>query len=266
MLSKGVPMSYSPYDSPLVSVIMAAYNAVATIHESISSVLAQTYVNWELIVVDDASTDDTLQVVKGFVTDRIHVCTNTINKGVSNARNAGIAIAKGKYLAFLDSDDLWQPSKLEKQVRFMEEKSSVISYTGTSYINAVGQMSGYTLSAVERLTYKALLRGNIMSCSSVMVRRDSMLPFPQGYMHEDFAVWLQLVKTVGVAHGLDEALLIYRMGEGTKSSNRFKSALMVYGSYRCVGYGVVASGVFMFGYGFHSVCKRLRIKGRMKLV
>jgi len=248
---------------PLVSVIMPAYNAVATVDESIKSVLAQTYQNWELIIVDDASIDSTQDIAKAHTDDRIIVLCHNANQGVAAARNTGLQHAKGEYIAFLDSDDLWLESKLEKQLDFMQARNVVISYTSTAYL-VEGQLSNYMLRAEPELTYRNLLKRNLMSCSSVMVRRDAMLPFPKGYMHEDLAVWLQVVKKAGCAHGLDEPLLIYRMGQATKSSNRIKSARMTLGAYRKVGYGVLVSTIFTIRYAFHSISKRVRIKQKCK--
>ena len=253
--------------APLVSVVMPAHNAAATINESIDSVLAQTSHDWELLIINDASTDNTEEIAKAYAAKdaRVRVFTNETNQGVAATRNVGINQSNGEILAFLDSDDLWRETKLEKQVRFMKEKNATISFTGTSYINSAGQASSYTLQAIENFTYEDLLRRNIMSCSSVMVRRDSMIPFPQGYMHEDLTVWLQIVKKAGQAHGLNEPLLIYRMGEATKSSNRIKSARMTFGSYRHVGYGLLTSFFYTLRYAKHSISKRYLIKSRKKI-
>ncbi|MCL2853636.1 MAG: glycosyltransferase [Defluviitaleaceae bacterium] len=248
--------------APTVSVIMPAFNAEATIAEGLDSVLAQTFEDWELIVVDDASTDNTAEAARSYAAkdSRVKLLASETNQGVAAARNQGIQAAGGEYLAFLDSDDLWRKEKLEKQVRLMEEQGAVISFTGTAYMNSAGKMSKYVLRAVENFGYDDLLRRNIMSCSSVMVRRDSMVPFPQGYMHEDMAAWLLILKRCGQAYGLDEPLLIYRMGEATKSSNRIKSARMNLGTYREVGYGRVASTILMLRYAIHSISKRLMIQ------
>jgi len=245
---------------PEVSIIMPAYNAEDTLQASIDSVLTQTYQNWELIIVDDASTDRTAEVARAINDKRVHFSTNIKNQGVAFARNAGLKKVKGNYIAFLDSDDLWHEQKLDKQVRFMNETNAVISFTGTSYMNATGQISKYVLQAKNDFTYKELLRRNIMSCSSVMVQRDSMIPFSQGYMHEDYAVWLQIVRKTGQAYGLDEPLLIYRMTKKSKSAKRLSSLKMIWGSYKHVGYGNFASTFLMCRYILHSIPKRTKIK------
>jgi len=253
---------------PLVNVIMPAYNASATIDESIKSVLAQTYANWKLIVINDASRDNTLQRAEFFSSSdsRIHVISNKENQGVAAARNLGLSASEGEFIAFLDSDDLWLPKKLEKQVRFMLERDSVISFTGTSYINSSGQLSDYNLQVPEKFTYNELLKRNLMSCSSVMVRRDAMLPFPSANIHEDYTVWMQIVKKIGYADGINESLLIYRMGESTKSSNRIKSARMNFNAYRYVGYGLLKSTLLSLRYAKHSISKRYKIRKRLSTV
>lgn len=245
-----------------ISVIMPTFRAAATIRDSIESVLAQTEENWELIIVDDAGGDETGEIAEAFADsdNRIRVLTNPENKGIAASRNAAIAEARGEFLAFLDSDDFWREDKLEKQTHLMERENAVISYTATSYVNVAGQASKYTLAAAERLTHKQLLRRNLMSCSSVMVRRDAMIPFPPGYMHEDYAVWLEIVKKTGAAHGLNEPLLVYRMSADSKSAKRAASAKMIYNAYRYAGYSRIVSGFFTLRYALHSISKRRQIR------
>lgn len=249
----------------LVSIIMPAYNAQSTIDDSINSVLAQTYTNWELIVVNDCSTDDTVSVVKNFAaTDpRIYVHTNNQNLGCAATRNVAVSYARGPWLAFLDSDDIWHPAKLEKQLQFTHETNATITYTATAYINKFGTASNYVLPAEREFSYKSLLRRNIMSCSSVMVRATAMVPFPlhkKGDMHEDYAAWLQILRKVGYAHGLNEPLLQYRLSDSSKSGKRINSAKMVYRAYRAVGYGVLFAMLLTLRYALHSVYKRSHIR------
>lgn len=243
---------------------MPAYNAQQTIKASIDSVLAQTYSDWELIIIDDASKDGTIKAIEEIKLisgeQRITLLSNEKNAGAAQSRNLGISHARGGFLAFLDADDLWHKSKLEKQISFMEETSADISYTATAYMNESGDMYNYILQAQKKLTYERLLKSNLMSCSSVMIRRDMMLPFPDGNMHEDYAVWLQVVRKVGHAYGLSEPLLTYRVAKGTKSSKRISSAKMIYNSYCYVGYGKFAAGRLTLGYSVHSIIKRLAQK------
>ena len=250
-------------NSPKVSIIMPAYNAEKTIEQSVNSVLAQSYQNWELIIVDDASKDGTAGLVDLLTQkdERIVLLVNEENSGAAKSRNRGINHAKGSLLAFLDSDDLWREDKLAKQIEFMEEVNADISYTATSYMNEAGEISDFILRAKRKLTYKELLKRNLMSCSSVMVRRDVMIPFPtEPQLHEDYVVWLAILRTK-CAYGLDEPLLIYRMAEGTKSSNRLASAKMIFNAYRhpLVGFNRLAAAFLTLRYAFHSIGKRMRI-------
>jgi len=243
---------------------MPAYNAANTIAQSINSVRSQTCDNWELIVVDDASKDATAQIVHGFAEadSRIRLYSNKQNLGIAASRNFGIQQASGSLIAFLDSDDLWHEDKLQKQLAFMKATSAKVSYTGTAYINQAGVRSGYTLRVKEKLVLQDLLKGNVMSCSSVMICRDLMLrfPFPKGKLHEDYVVWLKVITEVGCAYGLDEPLLLYRLSGSSYSGRRLKSALMVYRSYRVAGYGPLVAAVFTLRYAMHSIPKRLRVR------
>ena len=248
----------------MVSVIMPAYNVAKTIMPSIESVTAQTYENWELIVIDDGSSDGTPELVRRIseLDFRVRYYQNEDNLGVAETRNRGMSLARGEWIAFLDSDDLWRDDKLEKQMQFVSETGAVISYTGTSYINESGNVYSYVLRATQTLSYKTLLHRNIMSCSSVVVRKDFMIPFPLGDIHEDYVVWLQILKKVAYAYGIDEPLLMYRMSAHSKSAGRFHSALMTYNAYRHVGYGILTSMLFTLRYALHSISKRFLIRFR----
>lgn len=252
------------YES-LVSVVMPSYNTAGTVEESIQSVLSQSYANWELIVVDDHSADATAEIIKRTAgrDPRVRLFINERNLGAAAARNRGIHEAAGDYIAFLDSDDLWHKDKLKNQLAFMQDNGADISYTATAYIKN-GIRSNYVLRAEKKLTYKNLLKGNIMSCSSVMVTRDTMrrnlFPARVFRIHEDYAAWLLIVREKGFACGLDEPLLIYRMSGNSKSSGRTASAAMNYNAYRVTGYNFFLSFLFTLRYTKHSISKRYKIK------
>lgn len=248
----------------MVSIVMPAYNAAKTIRASIESIQAQTVTEWELIVIDDGSGDDTAVILTELAEkdDRICFLKNEENRGVSYTRNRAVEMAKGEWIAFLDSDDLWQPEKLEKQLALAEKyPDMVVCYTASSFINDDGESYGYIMEAVERMTYKELLRRNLMSCSSVMIRSSVMkeIKMPSDKMHEDYYVWLTVVRSCGVAYGINEPLLIYRLCSNSKSSNRIKSAKMLFNAYRAVGYNCIISGIYMLRYTFFSLSKRKNI-------
>jgi teichuronic acid biosynthesis glycosyltransferase TuaG len=228
---------------------MPAYKADDTIDESVQSVLSQTYINWELIIIDDGN-----ETPLKYGHEKITVIRNEQNMGVAYCRNRGIKLAKGEYIAFLDADDLWRKDKLKKQIVFIQENNADISYTASAYIG-----SSYVLPVVEKFTVKELQKRNLMSCSSVICKRDLLLEYPFTYrkhVHEDYSTWIRIVKKVGVAYGLDEPLLIYRMSDNSKSAKRTSSALMTYNAYREVGYNVSVAFGLTVRYAVWSIKKR----------
>ena len=245
-----------------VSIVMPAYNAEATIKASIESVISQTYTNWELVIVDDCSKDATKYIASTAAQKdkRIYVLTNERNMGVASTRNTAMAQVQGKWIAFLDSDDLWHESKLERQLQCMTEHGAAISYTATAYINEAGQRSSFILRAKNKLSYSGLLRRNLMSCSSVIVSKAAMVPFEQGDMHEDYVAWLRILRQTGYALGLDMPLLTYRISANSKSTRRVRSSKMLFRAYRQVGYGRIVSWLLTIQYALHSIPKRVRIR------
>ncbi|MBE6708372.1 MAG: glycosyltransferase family 2 protein [Ruminococcaceae bacterium] len=250
---------------PLVSVIMPAYNAEKTVGAAIESVLRQTYVNFELIVIDDRSKDDTYKIISeyGEKDSRVRVCQNEKNSGVSATRNYGASIAKGEYLALLDSDDMWREDKLTIQMKLMlENETCPFSFTGSSFVNADGEPFDYIFHVPETVNYKKLLKQNVVSCSSVIIRRELLLKYPMKYdkMHEDFATWLQILKNEGDARAVDEPLLCYRIATGTKSSNKVKSTLMTYRVYRYLGLNIFQIMYYLPIYTIRGIRKYSGIK------
>lgn len=254
-----------------VSVVMPAYNAARYIEASIRSVQAQSITDWELLVVVDGSADGTLKIVQRLAEEdaRVRVLINGRNLGTAKSRNRGVAEAKGDWIAFLDSDDLWRRDKLEKQLALAErEPGAALLYTACAYMDENGKPYTYILRAKPRFTYRDLLRRNLLSCSSVMVKRELMLRYPmaEGFMHEDYATWLQLLCELPCAYGVDEPLLIYRLSRKSKSGSRVKSGQMIYRSYRYVGYSVPVSVWLTLRYLPYSVNKRRKIYHSMKAV
>lgn len=244
----------------LVSVIIPAYNAEKVVSQAVESALAQTYKNIEVIVIDDCSKDGTYSVLSKLAeTDnRLKIYRNENNSGVSETRNRGVGLAEGEYVAFLDSDDVWYPEKLEVQVKLaLEYPDCPLFYTGVAHMNSEGKKYGYVLPVPEYVGYKALLRQNVIICSSVMAKKDVLLryPFRHDEMHEDFAVWLQILRDVGDARGEPEPYLCYRVASGTKSSNKVKSALMTWRVYKYVGLNVFQRLYYMPCYIFTGIKK-----------
>ena len=181
---------------PLISIIMPAYNSYETIQDSIQSACNQTYSRWELLVIDDCSTKDIQSIVIKFQDKRIHYIRLTHNKGVANARNIGIAKAQGRYIAFLDSDDMWHPEKLSMQLAFMQKNHYAFTYTW--YRQFTGDISqlGNLVKTKPVVDYKELLKGNDIGCLTVMIDREQIQDIHMpSQRHEDYITWAQYPKT-----------------------------------------------------------------------
>ena len=244
-----------------ISVVMPAYNAVRTLEESVRSVLAQTDPDWELIVLDDCSTDDTWALIEQLAAldSRIRPVRNERNCGVGLTRNRGVSLARGDWVAFLDSDDLWTPDKLSKQRALLERYPETgLFYTGSGFLTAAGEKLDYVLHVPETIERRELLKQNLISCSSVLAKRELLLrcPMESGRnLHEDFVAWLRILETEPVARGLDEPLLLYRRAENSKSSNKLHAAKMNWNAYRAAGLGVPERLYYMLWYALRGVKK-----------
>lgn len=244
---------------PLVSIVMPAYNCEKFIEEAVASVEAQTYKNWELIIVEDRSTDKTWEIVQKLEKEKIRICQNENNLGVARTRNRGVAIAQGNWIAFLDSDDIWREDKLEKQVALLSsKKEAVLIFTASAFMDEAGTSKKYILHVPECLSKKQLLKQNLISCSSVLVKKELLqqYPFPAGRMiHEDFVVWLQILSCGSSAYGIDEPLLIYRLSDQSKSGNKIKAAAMNWNAYRFVGLTPIIALYYMVWYALNGIKK-----------
>ena len=214
----------------LVSIIMAAYNAEKTIEQAINSVLNQTYTNFELLVVDDCSKDRTVGLVKSIAaTDgRVRLISNEKNSGVSFTRKHGLEEANGSWIAILDSDDAWTPEKLEKQIELQNRTNADLLFTGSAFMDSDGNLIDWYLHAPSEVTYRQLLKQNVLSNSSALVRKELYAKYyaVDDGMHEDFAIWLNILKEGRKAYGIDEPLLNYRLSAKSKSGNKLHAAKM----------------------------------------
>lgn len=243
----------------LISIIMAAYNAENTIGQAITSVIQQTYTDFELIIINDCSTDRTVDVINEFIKrdTRIILINNSKNMGVSYTRKHGLDEAKGSWIAILDSDDLWLPEKLAKQVEFQKKTNADLLYTGSGFMNVDGKQINWKLNVPEVITYRQLLKQNILSNSSALVRKDL---YEKYYvigddMHEDFAIWLQILRNGIKAYGINEPLLIYRLDDKSKSGNKLKAAMMNWSTYRYIGLNLLEAAYYEFWYAINGLCK-----------
>lgn len=218
----------------LVSIITPAYKAEKIVGETIRSVQAQSYPHWQMLVVDDGSPDGTADAVASFaVSDpRIRLIRQT-NAGPAMARQKALDYASGRYIAFLDSDDLWLPEKLTRQLAFMETHRAAFSYTGFRRIRADGSGTGHLIAIPPRLTYHSLLGNTAIATSTVLIDRAATGGFRMTKTYyDDFVLWLEILKRGHVAWGLNEDLMRYRVMGGSVSRNKLKSAHMVWQTYR----------------------------------
>lgn len=238
---------------------MPAFNAAGTLPESLSSVCRQDYPCWELLVIDDGSNDNTVELVAAYAqTDpRIKLLRQPSNQGVAAARNAGIAAAKGQYIAFLDSDDLWFPQKLSQQVKAMQENHALASMTAYYRFQHVPQWQGAT-TPPRWLDYASLLKGNAIGNLTGMYDCQTIgKVYQKAVRHEDYLMWLEIVHKAGRAYGLQEVLAAYRVSTTSLSGNKIKSLLWTWQIYRHhLKLPVVQSSYLMFHYIVKAILKR----------
>ncbi|UOB63772.1 glycosyltransferase family 2 protein, partial [Bacillus thuringiensis] len=220
----------------LVSIIIPSYNASSFIKETIQSVQSQTYTNWEMIIIDDVSKDNTCELIKEEIKkdNRIRLIELQKNCGAAIARNTGINNARGKYVAFLDSDDLWLPEKLEKQLTFMQNNDVAFSFTGYQIMNQDGTLTDKIVHVPEKINYNGLLKNTIIGCLTVMLDIEKLgkVQMPNIRTRQDTATWLKILRQGHYAYGLDEVLSKYRKVENSISSKKFKMAKMNWKLYR----------------------------------
>lgn len=251
-----------------ISIIMAAYNAEKTIEQAIYSVLCQTYPDFELLVVNDCSTDKTAALVAAIAEkdDRVRLISNEKNGGVSYTRKHGLEEARGEWIAILDSDDAWASEKLEKQIELQKKTNAELLFTGSAFMDADGKPINWYLSAPAEVTYRQLLKQNVLSNSSALVRKKL---YAKHYavgdeMHEDFAIWLSILKEGRKAYGVDEPLLIYRLAKSSKSGNKVKAARMNWNTYRYVGLNPVEALYYECWYMAKNIVKYANLKAAGK--
>lgn len=241
---------------------MPSYNAECYIGQSIESVLAQTYTNWELLITDDGSTDNSVEIVKEYCLkdNRINLLTSREHHGIAGTRNLSIERAKGRFIAFLDNDDLWVCDKLEKQLAFMLENKIGFSYTSYELIDKDGVSKNKVIPALRVLDYKKYLRNTIIGCGTVMLDREIVGDFrmPQNDTSDDMALWAQLMRKGFKANPIKEVLQQYRVTGESASSKHLKAAHDVWLVYReCEKLNLLQSSYNFVCYAFNAVKKRV---------
>ena len=245
----------------LVSIITPMYNSEKFIDATIQSVQSQTYQNWEMIIVDDASTDRSIEIVKKIMATepRLHLKQLADNLGPAHTRNNGIKLAKGRFLAFLDSDDLWHKDKLEKQIKFMQKNHYAFTYTGFEKINEDGKVIGTIFPYKEEVCYHDLLKSNHIGCLTVMLDLKILgykMYMPDIKKRQDQGLWLEILKEIDKAYCLYEILGQYRIREGSISVNKIDNLKYQWKLYRNIEkINIVKSFYYMTFYAFYGMRK-----------
>lgn len=221
----------------LVSIVVPVYNAGAYIEETIEMVRRQTYSDWELLLVDDCSKDDSKAKIEKCCEEdkRIRLIAKSQNEGAALARNTGIDHAKGRYIAFLDADDIWLPEKLEKELQFMAEKEAAFAFTAYEFGDEQAKGTGKIVHVPEMLTYKEALSRTIIFTTTVLFdleKIDRELIRMPNVASEDTATWWKVLRSGYDAYGLDEVLAVYRRPANSLSSNKLVAIRRIWNLYR----------------------------------
>ncbi len=241
----------------MVSVIMPVYNSRATVREAVDSVLRQE-VPLELIVIEDGSVEPADDIMKSYADDsRVRYLKNHNNMGVSATRNRGVREARGEWIAFLDADDYWADGKLARQLKRLEQTGGILCCTARELMTAEGMLTGRVIPVKDVLTYEDLLGQNWINNSSAVVKRDVLLEFPMeaDEVHEDYLLWLRVMKKYRKAYGINEPLLKYRVDKHSKSGNKLHSAVMTYRTYVKAGLSRPRAAVSFLRYAVNGVKK-----------
>ena len=244
----------------LVSIITPSYNSSRFIEECVGSVLSQTYDNWEMLIVDDYSADNSLQILKKYNDKRIQLIELDKNVGASESRNVAIRKAKGKYIAFLDSDDLWEPQKLEKQISFMETEDIAFSFSTYQPMSDDESKLYSIIHAPKIVTYSSYLKKTIIGCLTVIIDREKtgVFEMPKIRSSHDMALWLLIMRRGFDAYGLDENLARYRIVSTSNTANKWRAAKDVWMVYRQFEKLSFFYSIWCFlNYAFNAIIKRI---------
>lgn len=252
------------YATPLVSVVMPAYNVDSFIEEAIASVIVQTITDWELIVIDDCSTDDTRKLVGEMAEKdaRIRLVSNASNMGVAKTRNRGLDLCRGQYVALLDSDDYWKPRFLEKMLERAEQTGADIIYCSYELVDEQGKKVCNDFIVPPETTFEESIVRSVILPSASLITSDVATEsrFPTNMYHEDIALWFQLLKNGKKARGVPAVLVSYRQRANGRSANKILSACRRWTIYRKhLGMPLGKSIVTMVRYGLLGIKKYKRV-------
>jgi len=247
----------------LVSVITPMYNSERFIEETIQSVLKQTYTNWEMLIIEDGSNDNSIEIVKKYLqaNKRIKLISNEINQGAALSRNIGIAKSNGRYLAFLDSDDIWVPSKLEEQIKFMNDEKVALSFSSYEKIDELGEHIKNIRVINTKPSYNDLLKSNHIGCLTAIIDL-KVMNFKKIYMpniktRHDHGLWLAILKKGFNVSGNTKILAKYRHRAGSISFSKINSAYYQWKLYREIEkVNIFSSIYYMFCWGWYGFLKQ----------
>lgn len=214
----------------IISVIIPCFNCEKFVQETLDSIKNQSYKDFEIIAIDDCSNDNTISVLEEYKKNenRLRIYKNINNLGVAQTRNKAVELAKGKYIAFLDADDVWLPNKLEQQVELLINNQEVdLVYTGYTLYDETLQNEISTYHVPTKISYKEILYENFVGLSTVVVKRDIFLEFRMNnsYIHEDYVLWLKMLKNGYVFRGINEPLMKYRVFQGSRNASKMNSLI-----------------------------------------
>ena len=246
------------------SVITPIYNAEYFLEETLNSIRDQSYQDWESILINDNSTDKSLEIANKFaqLDSRFKIINKSESGGAAKARNSGIESAQGRFIAFLDSDDIWLPNKLEKQISFMKLNNIDFSFTGYNFISESGVLGDF-VGVPNEVSYNELLRGNIIACLTAVYDTQKLgkIYMPDVLKRQDFGLWLKITKMGVNAVGINESLAKYRLRTGSLSSSKFNTMQHTWAVYRHVEkLSFLASLMYLSSHLFGAIIKKVKNK------
>ena len=248
--------------SSLISIITPSYNSKRFIKDTIDSVLSQTYQNWEMIIVDDYSSDNSAEYIKNLIKNesKIKLIVLEKNVGAAEARNRALEISNGRYVAFLDSDDIWLPEKLEKQLNFMQKNSYAFTFTSYLPVSEDATKESSVISVPIEIDYSGYCKNTIIGCLTVMIDKEKTGDFrmPNIKSSHDMALWLLIMKRGFKAYGLNRVLAKYRLVSTSNTSKKYKAVTDVWKVYREIEkISLIKSVWYFMHYMFNAIKKRI---------
>ena len=249
----------------MVSIVTPVYNAAAFIHQTMKMVQEQTYTDWELILVDDGSIDNSCEVIQNYLNQhpdsRIRLIQKGVNEGAALSRNRGISEAKGRYIAFLDADDVWLKHKLEVQMNFMEQEKVGFLFSAYEFGDEEAKPTGKVVNVPGTLTYKKALSRTVIFTTTVLLDTQKIpkeLIYMPNVPSEDSATWWQILRNGYVAYGINQVLAVYRRPAKSLSSNKVKAIQRIWYLYRKVEkLSLCRSFVCLVGWAYRATVRRI---------